>query len=273
MTKKFVATSIDNHNDTPPPAINDEQDVALPPDELDAGDPDTPGMYVPAPVTGGNSALMTSNIDGIDIRPPWMAVAHGVGKLAKAGFNPGDLVLAGEHLITAKGGKLSAVIISANIYWKEYLSQEAFQNNQRPRIFRSDKEAEAAGLTTRWSADGHGPQCSPALELRLLIEKPKDLVCGLFGLEIDGKQFAPALMSLDKKAYWTSGAPIVQTARYSLRTRGFMSATWELWTSYEASKNSKNSAWVPRFRLSGYNSDGFINAAKTALGVENTAAI
>ena len=221
--------------------------------------------YVPAIRRNMSLDSSDQNINMTGISMPWLAIAHGVGKLAKAGFNPGDLVLSGEHLIATKGVPVNIVVVQCEQYWKQYLSQEMFNQGLRPQVFKTEAEAQAAGLRTQWE-NNMGPEVSPAMDWFMLIEKPKDLICALFGAEIEGSEFAPALMSIDKQAYKAVGGAFLTAAKFSLAKRGIYSAKWELKTRLQVSPKTGNSTWVPAIRLIKYNSPEFVTQLKAMFG-------
>lgn len=238
---------------------------ALPGDETGAEDTEN---YLPAvrgPVALGSPSTEPDNIDMTGIGPPWLSIAHGVGKLAEAGFNPGSLVLAKEHLLANKQEPLIVTCLKFDQYYKQYLSKEEFAQGLRPKLFKTAALAQAAGYRTEW-VNNQGPQASPAMDWVLLIEKPKDLICGLFGIKIEDKEYALALMTFDKKAYASVAPSFLPAAKYTLKDRGIHVAKWEMKTAYSKNKSNANGAWVPVIRPVGYHSDTFIAALKAQLG-------
>lgn len=237
---------------------------ALPGDE---GTEESSG-YLPAvrgPVQLGSSGSAPDDIDMTGIGPPWLSIAHGVGKLAQAGFNPGSFVLAKEHLLVEKQQPLNVTCLKYDQYYKEYLSKEAFDSGMRPRLFKNADAAKAAGLTTDW-VGSNGPQASLAMDWVVLVEKPKDLICGLFGIKIENVEYALALMTFDKKAYASVAPSFLPAAKYTLKDRGVHVAKWEMKTVYSKNKTNSNGAWVPTIRPVGYHSDAFVAALKQQLG-------
>jgi hypothetical protein len=124
-------------------------------------------------------------------------------------FQVADLVLGGENKIAGflKDGSyppMTILIGRVRKYWKEYLSQEKWKAKLTPKIFKTEQEAINAGFTTQWDNSGpvgKGPEVSGAMDMHLLIKKPKDLICSLFWV-LDGEDaYAPARWFIDKKAY------------------------------------------------------------------------
>lgn len=232
-----------------------------------------PDEVLPATVNPAAMASVTGitgEINAKDIRFPRLQMAYGVGGLAEK-FVPGDLVINGEYLIAHKGEKITVVVLGASLYWKEYLSQEAFKAQMKPRIFMTDREVRAAGGTTEW-ANGVGPTFSRAGTFRLLIEKPEKLECELFGITLDGKQYAPAEWHLDKGAYASVGPEITSSLAMALKPHGSDDGTrlkygrWNLYT--EIVKKPTTTTPVPRIRLqSTRNTAAFVEALNKELGL------
>jgi hypothetical protein len=126
-------------------------------------------------------------------------------------------------------------------------------------------EAEVAknGGTTRW-VNNVGPSFNSAMDLKLLLEKPEELVCGLFGISVGGKLYAPAIFSVDKSAYRRVAPVIVSTANFALRARGLISGVWELKNGVE--KINGNNTVVPGIRLVEHLSDEAIKEINTLFG-------
>lgn len=210
---------------------------------------DEPELLPPAVV--GSGALMQEgpiDIDLSTLRPPYMQIAYGVGKLAE-NFNPGDLVLAREYCLASRGDKpgLEVIILNLTQFQKEYLSREAFTAGERPRVFATKQEASAAGLQTEWIA-GRGPEVSPACEMTLLIRKPDDVSCDIFALNMDGGEWAIARCGLDKTAYAVFMKDAGITLKYKLKD-GIYGAKWNFWTEMSQPSRSGNTTPVIRAQV------------------------
>lgn len=186
-----------------------------------------------------------------DIRLPRLQLVHGVGSLSEM-FHPGDVVLGGDNLLVEKGQPLDMIILSAQQYWKEYCGAGKYDPNHRPATYLTQEEVIAAGGTTRWE-NGIGPTFNRAMTLTLLIKQPKDLVCGLFGINIQDNVFAPAVWDVDKSAYRRVAPQVLTAAQFGLRARGLLSGMFQLVTKTE--KINGNNTIVPAFKLIGHNDD------------------
>lgn len=207
------------------------------------------------PATVDNRTLVLGTVEGdvssSDIRLPRLQIAYGVGGLAE-NFHPGDLVLNGEDLLAKRGDVIFIVILSARQYWKEYLNKDQYASGDQPRTFQSEQEVHDNGGTTQW-VNNVGPTFNRAMHLKLLIEQPKDIISGLFGIMLGDKTYAPAVWDVDKSAYRRVGPTVLTAARFNLRTRGLLSGVFSLSTRTE--KINDNVTPVPVLRLSGHNSD------------------
>jgi hypothetical protein len=165
-----------------------------------------------APAVG----TMSLNMDLSEIPLPRLQIAYGVGRLS-ADFNPGDLVLEDANLIAHKGEPVEAIILTVRQFWKEYLSTKMFQAGNMPRIFETEKEVLNAGGTTQFVGD-EKPSFARAVELRMMLKKPDDLECGMFGIELpDGGMYAPAIFTLDKTAYRKAGPGLLTACMVALQ--------------------------------------------------------
>jgi hypothetical protein len=198
-----------------------------------------------APMLGG----VTGEGD-CEIRPPWMTIVHGTSKTS-ASFDVGSIILDKTSLLVKKGEPLEVVILSAPTYWKEYTTGP-YDPDNRPRQFNSKAEVLEAGGTVTWNNNtdpATPPTFSLAADLRLLVRKPKDIICGMFGEDLlgDGHDYAPALFSIDKTAYKRVMPEIISAEKVSLARRGLRSGVWVLKTGTEILKGKP--VIVPSIKL------------------------
>lgn len=244
---------------------------------MDAGDD--------APIT----ALTTRPVYGVDtlrepafteqINLPWLAVAHGVGGLSRAGFSPGDLVLGKEYCVysparpmakppTPETAKLAIIVLTHRLYWKQYMSQAEHAAKITPQVFTNLRDAHKAGFTTAWDpVTQKPPTAPPAMTWQMLIEKPSDLNCEMFCIEVNGKLYAPAYMSLDKGAYLSVKDQFGLAVNYTCIKRGIDCAKWELATRVRTAKTG-NETWVPYIRGQGYLTEDEVANIRAIFGVK-----
>jgi len=206
--------------------------------------------------------------DGAGLRLPWLKIAHGVGKLSD-NFHPGDLVLNEEALLVEKNVPIGVIVVKAVIYWKEYLSPDMFNAGMQARKFLTIKEVQEAGGSTEWvnKPVKIPPTFSEAIDMSILIRKPKDLICGYFGMPFDGEEYAPAMVSFDKTAA-KRVIPVLKMAEgFTLKNRvvdgtpvGLLGATFNLSTLGEKVKRASGETTVfrPSFKFATPNSDGLV---------------
>lgn len=92
------------------------------------------------------------------------------------------------------------LLLSARVYYKEWLTSDAFNAGSSPKAYATKEEAIADGQTVEWSPDGTAPTVSPAVDITMLVERPKDLAGAddAFVLALDGRVWAPCIMTVDK---------------------------------------------------------------------------
>lgn len=228
----------------------------------DFGDTDTQATNLPAPAN--NSPMHLGAVEGevnpMDMKLPRLQMAYGVGGLSE-NFNPGDLVLGGEYLLAKKGEPLRIVLLNVKKYYKQYLTREDYDAGVIPATYNSESEVLQNGGTTRW-INGVGPSFTSAMNLKILIEKPEDLICGLFGIDLGGgKVYAPAVWDVDKSAYARVGPAVLTSINFALRERGMLSGVFEV--SSRTDKINGNMTPVPTIRLVDHLSDEEIEAIKS----------
>jgi len=210
---------------------------------------------------------VTGETAGQGLRLPRLQITYGVGNLAKT-FAPGDIVYGGDNLLAHKQEKLTIVIFKAVEYWREYMDSAAYDAGLRPRNFATEAEANANGGITKWpprGSDGPKPNFSPAMDISMLIEKPANIVCGLFGIEIENKEYGVAIWTVDKTTYRRVAPYLKMCRQFSLRKRGLLSGRFELHTTIEQIGGRVGP--VPNLRLAGHTSDEFIASVSAMLGV------
>jgi hypothetical protein len=219
---------------------------------------------VRAAMTLGASA---GEVDQSDLKIPYLSIAYGVGKLSEK-FNPGDLVVGKEHLIASKGQRVKIVILSDVKYYKERLTQEDYRNGVRPQTFLTSEEVKKVGGTLDWLDGENGrrvpPTYGPAMDMKILIQKPEDLEQSIFGVELDNDFYAPAYFSVDKSAYTRVGKEVQTAKSLSLSNCGILGGVWELWT--ESQMIGSNPTVVPMIKLVSRTSDEFRNQVRELFG-------
>lgn len=204
----------------------------------------------------GNAGTAVTTAPGeappLPLIPPWMKIVHGVGKASKLGFAPGSLILGREpdSTLIAKpktenfpGDTLKVIVWSFEQFFKEY----AYIEGQPAKRFASEAEAQAAGFTTRRNeVTGAMPTAAPAMTWLMLIEKPKDLMCERFFLEVGDKAYAPCYFEVDKKAYRAVQENFNLMYFSTRKANGIKSVEWELRTRIVPGKG--DGIWVPAIK-------------------------
>jgi hypothetical protein len=194
---------------------------------------------------------VTGDVSAKDIPMPLLSVVYGVGELATK-FSPGDLVLDREHLLVKKTEPLTAILVSAEIYWKEYLDQAAYAASMVPRIFRTEEEVTAVGGSTVFGPNGERPTFKRAMSLKMLLEKPSNLECYLFNIDLLGSRGV--------------GLEIIKQSSFALKQRGLLAGRWQITTAYE--EIGANKVISPSIKLlPKQHTDAEIAEIKAAIGV------
>jgi len=239
-------------------------------DEIEGRGPGV-SMMRPSAQIGG----IVSASDNQDLRLPWLEIAYGVGKFATKGVPQGTYVLGGEHLLVGFNKPLRVILLSVSEYWKEYVTQaERDAGKQEASTFGTEAEVKAAGGTTTWGNNGPGvpgtpPTHSLAADLKLFIEKPEGLICGLFAENLlgDGRALAPANFRVDKDNYRCT-IPIIKTdLKLSLAKTGLLGGIYEIRTYMHQPRGGKQRL-VSGARLVGNNSAATIEAIKVLFGIK-----
>lgn len=208
-----------------------------------------PGVAV-GPRMSFAPATQSDTAPAVMVDPPWLAVVHPVGELGMSGrFMPGSLVLGKEFLVAKAGEHLNVIVWDYRTYYKEYLTTDQRKAGLKPRVFLTAAEARAAGLTTEIDPATRALPTAPmGMTWLALVEKPKDLLCDLFFIEVAGRRYAPAYIGLDKSAFLSVKNAFFMAAQFTTKSFGGIRAMrWDLWTRiYEA--KSGNKAWVPSIK-------------------------
>lgn len=210
-----------------------------------------------------NMALgsMGGERDMSDLKFPRLQIAYGVGSLSE-NFSNGDLVLDKEHCLASKKNSIKVIILNTLTYWKEYTE---YGTGQMPRVFLKKSDVLAAGGSTDWGPNKEPPTFKKAMDMKLLIEKPEGIVCGLFGITLDGKQYAPATWSVDKTAYTRVNDKVAPVAQFALSQQGLLGGNWLLSTDTEKSKRG-NIVVIPVIKFAGLNSPALIADIRRTFG-------
>lgn len=196
----------------------------------------------------------TSPVMPLPMSPPWMKIVHGVGKASKLGFAPGTLIIGKEPDSTPiaqpkteryAGDALKIIIWDYEYFFKQY----AYTEGQVGKRFKTKAEAEAAGFTTeRNPVTGELPTAPLAMTWLLLVEKPKDLICERFFLEVGDKAYAPCFFELDKKGFRAVHDSFQLMVFATKKTPGGLKAVeWELRTRV-APATKGDGVCVPQIR-------------------------
>lgn len=171
--------------------------------ELDNLNGNTGREVAHRPVMDGSLACAGGGA-GITIRPSYMSIAYGVGKLAAKGFSNSALVIDGEHEVSRAGQPLTVIIAGARKYFKQWMGKADFAAKVRAREYDSEADALKAGEVVSWGPKGSNapkPTVSPAFDLTLLIKRPDGCQCPAFVLKLGDYWYAPVRFTADKALF------------------------------------------------------------------------
>lgn len=201
-----------------------------------------------------------------DMKFPVLKIVQGSGPMSQK-FASGSVVLGDEVLLAPppmppKPGDafpiLNFVPVSLSKRYRENLSNDAYKEGQSPRYVNTLAEVEALGGTTAW-VGREKPSWGATATCFLLIEKPEGSVHPAFGLEMNGKAYAPAIFYASGSAY-TDFAKTILSAQLSLQVPVGKDASGavlkdvmvfkRVW-SWETKKVLKGQNWIfcPAIRL------------------------
>lgn len=130
-------------------------------------------------------------------------IAHNLSPNEPPDTPKGAIVLGKDWdvLLCKQGQPVKIIVMGVVKYWKE--RPDVYDPGQVLRTFRTKEEAKQAGLVVDWGPQGSGvkPNCSPCLDVQMLIQRPEGVSSPLFCCVLGGNEYAPAIATFDKKAF------------------------------------------------------------------------
>jgi len=184
-----------------------------------------------------------------DFSWPRLALVHGVGDLANAGFPNGSFVYDKQHVVAAFGQELTFIFAcEPKVYWKENLPGPYNPNGSAARVFIAKEQFRAAGLTEEW-VDGTPPSVDRAMSMVLLVKKPEEMPVTTAEIELgDAGVWLPCLYDADKSAY-REVARLVSTAFVGKCNGAPRALTFGLRCVKKTFRRSGQTANVPKMRV------------------------
>jgi hypothetical protein len=160
--------------------------------------PATQGGTAPVPYRGDS----TNHDDGArDRKTDKLGIVNGVGPLFKKfPKNVGEIVF-GERL--PLGTEVEVIPVRLRKYYVEIRRNGVdlkYGDGTTPKIFKTAAEANAAGYAVDWDSN-HVNKAQEAGEILLLVAGPADDLQDAFYIELDGKNWAPALFNVRRGGY------------------------------------------------------------------------
>lgn len=181
-------------------------------------------------------------VDYSDIQLPRINLVQKMSDLVDAGFKAGDLVYNKELLLP------QPVEVVVTRVRKQYQQSLPYGSEDTPDTCDTLEEVKARGGSTEFGDENH---YAPVAHMQLLVAKPADCpeeLAELFAYTAEGKDWAPAMLTVKSSSY-TSAAKPVFTAAFNVLRSGLAKGKWHL-TSVQ--KSSPKGTWhVPVMKLAG----------------------
>lgn len=171
--------------------------------------------------TESDIGAISGEISGIRLK--YLKPTYGVGGQHDRGFDEGTLVLDGKYVVATKKEPVQAIIVGANLYAKDWLTQAQFSAGQKSKRYPNLKVAAAEGKRIDWTDDPTGainpatgrvrrigPEVAEAYDLKVLVRRPSKVTDEkgeevnadmAFFLMIGEHFYAPALVTFEKMAF------------------------------------------------------------------------
>lgn len=257
----------------PAPAPTRRQ--AAPPPEPEPQEPEQTGDDPTTELANVESSLtvptemVQGQIDRSDISTPGLKIVQAVGPLSEM-FDPGCIVLTqgGENSlpITSPGQEQPLVLTVLRIR-KQFIEDLPYGSEERPRIFDTIEDVQAAGGWIEWHNNERPPFAKMATAM-VVVAAPEDASAeelAHFPYEFDGGKYALALWTIKGTAYQAAKA-IFTASVYSLTPAkgGLVTGAWHLTTKRE--KRGQNMVWVPVLKQAGVWDAEFVEFLNTLAG-------
>lgn len=159
------------------------------------------GLDDEAPAARHNTKLdgaLTLAGGNTGIRPAYLNIAYEVCKwFDPKKFGNNAFVLNREYEIMKQGEPMTAIIVNATEFWREWAGKDFQKINGR---FPKDYPTEAAALADGQKTQGYGKDrtVAPAYDLALLVKQPDGCECPLFTIKLGDAWYALATLRAEK---------------------------------------------------------------------------
>lgn len=209
----------------------------------------TTAVARPVPTAVQMGGVESAGGGAVTIRLPYLRLSHGKSRAGKPSFASGVFVYDDELALTDKvGDPLTIIILGIRESWREYKYTPGVERVS----YKTEQEVWAHGGTTQW-ANGPGPTFCKAGAVRLMIQKPEGKECSMFGIEMEGKLWAPAMYFADKGAYKAIEEQVQRAQLMLLRGKanGLLNAQFILSTVIKTGRQSGEQYPNPTLRYKG----------------------
>lgn len=180
-----------------------------------------------------------------DIKIPRLGIVNGVGPLFKKfPKNVGELAFE-ERIVL--GSETSVIPVNLRKFYVEIRRGGVdlkYGDGTMPKIFKSAKDANDAGYAIDWDSN-HPNKAQEAGEILMLVAGPENDPQDAFFIEVDGKFYSPALMTVRRGGY-REVFRLFRTVEARAAARGghLYQTEFKLWA--QLVEGEKNSWFEPR---------------------------
>jgi hypothetical protein len=247
---------------TPPPEMKDVTPSPTFTGTMVHHDPMTPAVTDEFFSNEGFQGEIDENI----IRTPYLSLVHGVGPLSELGYGAGSLLFNKETLLASpvkgemqpKDG-VTVTFLRGFAEYLEDVSNDEYNEGIRPRRFKKESEARAAGLVSKKEKRVPGEErraFHPGQQWKMLIQGKGEEG---FPLEFGGKTYAIGALGLTKGSYWGAGVVLGNFANEArVLKRALNWKCFQLFTKLEKFTGAKNASWTIKAAPGPKNSPEFI---------------
>lgn len=197
--------------------------------------------------------MVQGQIDRSDLNIPSLKIVQAVGPMSEL-FEPGLLVLTagGENSVVLAGEEQEIQLTVLRIR-KQYIENLEYGSEERPRIFDTIEDVQAAGGWIEWH-NNERPPFSPLATAVVVISCPEGLgedEMAHFPFEFQGGRYALALWTMKGTAYTRAAKNIFTASVYSLTAErgGLPTGAWTL--STKRVKAGQNMVYAPILKQAG----------------------
>lgn len=205
---------------------------------------------------------MAGEFNPDDIRLPRINLIHKTSKqeLVDA-FGIGGFALNQE--VKLSDGK-SPIEATALRFMKDYVQKLPFGENEQPKVFKTEDEVRQSGGSLNYADVDSGNYFMPRGHIQLVVPQPAGIAEDLFPYELNGVNYAMALLTVSSSAYTSAGKELATLrANNKVMRKGLRYG--KLLLTSEPRKSAKFSWVVPVLKFNGENAPEMVTFLESLL--------